>query len=159
MYDQTRKYLGMHHNEQIKRGENIEDNWNDKYMFEVIGSQYCGSRQFKVDNETFEVLNQFQIMQEKVVSTHEQFFDYIKSKMDKVRLGLKSYKYFDDAKELCDKLGIALNESILNTESSLALSIYNPSALASLLADNEAEDNKADIIAQFRAGKLNQAIN
>jgi hypothetical protein len=159
MYDNNRKYLGMHHNEQIKRGENIEDNWNDKYKFEVIGSQYCGSRQFKVDNETFEVLNQFQIMQEKVVSTHEQFYDYIKSKMDKVRLGLKSYKYFDDAKELCDKLGIALNESILNTESSLALSIYNPSALASLLADNEAEDNKADIIAQFRAGKLNQAIN
>ena len=92
MYDRNRKYLGMHHNEQIKKGENIEDNWNDKYKFEVIGSQYCGSRQFKVDSETFEVLNQFQIMQEKVVSTHEQFYDYIKSKMDKVRLGLKSYK-------------------------------------------------------------------
>ena len=159
MYDRNRKYLGMHHNEQIKRGENIEDNWNNKYKIEVIGSQYCGSRQFKVDNETFEVLNQFQIMQEKVVSTHEQFYDYIKSKMDKVRLGLKSYKYFDEAKELCDKLGIALNETILDTESSLALSIYNPSALASLLADNEAEDNKADIIAQFKQGKLNQAIN
>jgi hypothetical protein len=159
MYDRNRKYLGMHHNEQIKRGENIEDNWNNKYKIEVIGSQYCGSRQFKVDNETFEVLNQFQIMQEKVVSTHEQFYDYIKSKMDKVRLGLKSYKYFDEAKELCDKLGIALNETILDTESSLALSIYNPSALASLLQDNESEDNKADIIAQFKQGKLNQAIN
>jgi hypothetical protein len=159
MYDRNRKYLGMHHNEQIKRGENIEDNWNNKYKIEVIGSQYCGSRQFKVDNETFEILNRFQIMQEKVVSTHEQFYDYIKSKMDKVRLGLKSYKYFDEAKELCDKLGIALNETILDTESSLALSIYNPSALASLLADNESEDNKADIIAQFKQGKLNQAIN
>jgi hypothetical protein len=159
MYDRNRKYLGMHHNEQIKKGENIEDNWNDKYKFEVIGSQYCGSRQFKVDSETFEVLNQFQIMQEKVVSTHEQFYDYIKSKMDKVRLGLKSYKYFDEAKELCDKLGIALNETILDTESSLALSIYNPSALASLLQDNESEDNKADIIAQFKQGKLNQAVN
>ena len=90
MYDKNRKYLGMHHNEQIRKGENIEDNWNDKYRFEVIGSQYCGSRHFKVDNETFEVLNQFQIMQEKVVSTHEQFYDYIKSKMDKVRLGFPS---------------------------------------------------------------------
>jgi hypothetical protein len=159
MYDRNRKYLGMHHNEQIKRGENIEDNWNNKYKIEVIGSQYCGSRQFKVDNETFEILNRFQIMQEKVVSTHEQFYDYIKSKMDKVRLGLKSYKYFDEAKELCDKLGIALNETILDTESSLALSIYNPSALANLLQDNESEDNKADIIAQFKQGKLNQAIN
>jgi len=28
-----------------------------------------------------------------------------------------------------------------------------------LLADSDEEDNKADIIAQFKAGKLNQAIN
>jgi hypothetical protein len=31
--------------------------------------------------------------------------------------------------------------------------------LASLLADNDEEDNKADIIAQFKKGKLNQAIS
>jgi hypothetical protein len=98
-------------------------------------------------------------MQEKVVDTHQRFYDYIKSKMDKIRLGLKSYKYFDQAKELADKLGMVLNETILDTESSMALSIYNPSALASLLQDNESEDNKADIIAQFKQGKLNQAVN
>ena len=79
--------------------------------------------------------------------------------MDKIKLGLKSYKYFDQAKELADKLGMVLNETILDTESSMALSIYNPKALASLLADNDEEDNKADIIAQFKLGKLNQAIN
>ena len=54
---------------------------------------------------------------------------------------------------------MVLNETILDTESSIALSIYNPSALASLLADSDEEDNKADIIAQFKSGKLNQAIN
>ena len=98
-------------------------------------------------------------MQEKVVDTHKRFHDYIKSKMDKIRLGLKSYRTFDQAKELADKLGMVLNETILDTESSMALSVYNPSALASLLADNDEEDNKADIIAQFKAGKLNQALN
>jgi hypothetical protein len=36
----------------------------------------------------------------------------------------------------------------------MALSIYNPSALASLLADSDEEDNKADIIAQFKARKI-----
>ena len=142
-----------------KQNSTIKDDWDNGYNIEVIGTSYCGERRFKVDSETFEVLNQFKIMQEKVVDTHKRFHDYIKSKMDKIRLGLKSYKYFDDAKKLCDKLGIALNETILNTDSSLALSIYSPDNLANLLADNEAEDNKADIIAQFRAGKLNQAIN
>jgi len=142
-----------------KQNSTIKDDWDNGYNIEVIGTSYCGERRFKVDSETFEVLNQFVIMQEKVVDTHQRFYDYIKSKMDKIRLGLKSYKYFDQAKELADKLGMVLNETILDTESSMALSIYNPSALASLLADSDEEDNKANIIAQFKARKLNQAIN
>jgi hypothetical protein len=55
---------------------------------------------------------------------------------------------------------MALNETILDTESSMALSIYNPRALASLISKTMiSEDNKADIIAQFKQGKLNQAVN
>ena len=142
-----------------KQNSTIKDDWNDSYKFEVIGSSYCGERQFKVDNETFQVLNQFKIMQEKVVDTHKRLYDYIETKMSQIRKGLKSYRYFDQAKELADEVGMVLNETILDTESSMALSIYNPKALASLLADNDDEDNKADIIAQFKAGKLNQAIN
>jgi hypothetical protein len=55
--------------------------------------------------------------------------------MKKLRLGLKSYRFFDQAKALADKLGIALNESVLNESSSMALSVYSPENLASLLED------------------------
>ena len=55
--------------------------------------------------------------------------------MKKLRLGLKSYKYFDQAKKLADNLGVVLNESILNESSSMALSIYSPDNLADLLED------------------------
>jgi hypothetical protein len=34
--------------------------------------------------------------------------------MEKLKLGLKSYRYFDQAKELADELGVVLNESVLN---------------------------------------------
>ena len=78
--------------------------------------------------------------------------------MQLLRLGLKSYDYFDQAKELADKSGIPLNESILNESSSLALSVYSPENLASLLEDKVKQDN-SDIIAQFKRGELNQAIN
>ena len=98
-------------------------------------------------------------MQEKVVDTHKRLYEYIESKMSHIKKALKNYRTFDQAKELADEVGMVLNDTILETGSSMALSIYNPKALASLLADNDEEDNKADIIAQFKLGKLNQAIN
>ena len=55
--------------------------------------------------------------------------------MRKLIIGLKSYRYFDQAKELADKLGVVLNESVLNESSSMALSIYSPTNLADLLTD------------------------
>ena len=78
--------------------------------------------------------------------------------MKTLRLGLKSYRFFDQAKALADKVGVVLNETMLNESSSLALSIYSPENLASLLEDKEKQDN-ADIIARFKRGELNQAVN
>ena len=57
--------------------------------------------------------------------------------MKTLRLGLKSYRFFDQAKELADKVGVVLNETMMNESSSLALSIYSPENLASLLEDKE----------------------
>ena len=69
--------------------------------------------------------------------------------MKKLRLGLKSYRYFDQAKALADKLGIALNESVLNESSSMALSVYSPENLASLLEDKKVL-TREEKIAMFR---------
>ena len=93
-----------------------------------------------------------------VIKEHQQMYSYVEKKMKTLRLGLKSYRYFDQAKALADKVGVVLNETMMNESSSLALSIYSPENLASLLEDKEKQDN-ADIIAQFKRGELNQAIN
>ena len=57
--------------------------------------------------------------------------------MKTLRLGLKSYRTFDQAQALADKVGVVLNETMLNESSSLALSIYSPDNLANLLEDKE----------------------
>ena len=101
----------------------------------VIGTSYCHSRQFKVDETTFNIFKEFNKLIGQVATQHEQLFTTVEEKMKKLRLGLKSYRYFDQAKALADKLGIALNESILNESSSMALSVYSPENLASLLED------------------------
>ena len=71
-------------------------------------------------------------------------------KWTKLRLGLKSYRYFDQAKLLADKLGIALNEGILNESSSMALSVYSPTNLADLLTD-KVEQTREEKIAIARS--------
>ena len=57
--------------------------------------------------------------------------------MKTLRLGLKSYRTFDQAKALADKIGVVLNDTMMNESSSLALSIYSPENLASLLEDKK----------------------
>ena len=48
---------------------------------------------------------------------------YVEGKMKTLSLGLKSYRHFDQAKKLADKVGVVLNETMMNESSSLALSI------------------------------------
>ena len=72
-------------------------------------------------------------------------------KCKNLRLGLKSYRYFDQAKSLADKLGVALNEGILNESSSQwHLSVYSPENLADLLTD-KVEQTREEKIAIARA--------
>ena len=79
--------------------------------------------------------------------------------MKKLRLGLKSYRYFDQAKALADKLGIALNESILNESASMALSVYSPENLASLLEDKVEQTREEKIAIAKRLFQEKASIN
>ena len=132
--------------------------WENDFKLWTIGSRYCHSRQFKVDETTMNFFKMYVASADEVIKQHEQLYSYVEGKMKILRLGLKSYKTFEKAKEFADEVGVVLNETMMNERSSLALSIYSPKNLASLLEDKEKQDN-ADIIAQFKRGELNQAIN
>ena len=132
--------------------------WENDFKLWVIGSSYCHSRNYRVDESTLNFFKMYVQSADNVIREHEQLYSYVESKMKTLRLGLKSYRTFDKAKELADKIGVVLNETMMNESSSLALSIYSPDNLASLLEDKEKQDN-SDIIAQFKRGELNQAIN
>ena len=94
---------------------------------------------------------------EDVIKAHEQLYSYVEGKMKTLRLGLKSYRYFDQAKALADKIGVVLNESMMNESSSLALSIYSPDNLASLLEDKKVMTREEKIA--FAKQQMQQSIN
>ena len=120
--------------------------WENDFKLWTIGSSYCHSRQFKVDENTLNFFKMYRASADNVIKEHEQMYSYVEGKMKTLRLGLKSYRTFDQAKALADKVGVVLNETMLNESSSLALSIYSPDNLASLLED-KVEPTKAEKIA------------
>ena len=111
--------------------------WESDFQLWTIGSSYCHSRQFKVDENTLNFFKMYIASADNVIKEHQQLYSYVEGKMKTLRLGLKSYRYFDQAKALADKVGVVLNETMMNESSSLALSIYSPDNLASLLEDKE----------------------
>ena len=127
--------------------------WEEDFKLWVIGTSYCRSRQFKVDENTLNFFKMYVASADNVIKEHEQMYSYVEDKMQKVRLGLKSYRTFDQAKALADKIGVVLNETMMNESSSLALSIYSPENLASLLEDKEVltRDQKIAIARQQMA--------
>ena len=111
--------------------------WESDFKLWVIGTSYCHSRKFKVDENTLNFFKMYVASADEVVKQHEQMYSYVEGKMKTLRLGLKSYRYFDQAKALADKVCVVLNETMMNESSSLALSIYSQDNLASLLEDKE----------------------
>jgi hypothetical protein len=111
--------------------------WENDFKLWTIGSAYCHSRQFKVDENTLNFFKMYVSSADNVIKEHEQMYSYVEGKMKTLRLGLKSYRFFDQAKALADKVGVVLNETMMNESSSLALSIYSPENLASLLEDKK----------------------
>ena len=156
--EQCDKFLGYRNSSNEDKSLAIKPNaeWENDFKLWVIGSSYCHTRQFKVNETDYKILNSYNVSRDNLMLAHQKIFEYTNEKMKKLRLGLKSYRYFDQAKSLADKLGVPLNESILNESSSLALSVYSPENLASLLED-KVEMSRDEKIAMFRAQQ--QSIN
>ena len=131
--------------------------WESDFQLWTIGSSYCHSRQFKVDENTLNFFKMYVASADNVIKEHQQMYSYVEGKMKTLRLGLKSYRTFDQAKALADKIGVVLNETMMNESSSLALSIYSPENLASLLEDKQVltRDEKIAIARQ----QMQQSVN
>ena len=132
--------------------------WENDFKLWTIGSSYCHSRNYKVDENTMNFFKMYVSSADNVIKEHQQMYSYVEGKMKTLRLGLKSYRTFDQAKKLADKVGVVLNETMMNESSSLALSIYSPENLASLLEDKEVltRDQKIAIARQQQA---QQSVN
>jgi len=160
MESQVNKFLGFETSSNNNKTQlSLRDEWAKDFELTTIGTSYCHSRMFAVDQETFDMFQMYNTLRDNVKLTHEQLYSHVNGKMQKLTLGLKSYRYFDQAKSLADKLGVVLNEGILNESSSMALSVYSPTNLADLLTDKVELTREEKIVMARRIQQETQAVN
>jgi len=124
--------------------------WNDKYKLDLIGREYCRDRSIACSKDEFMMLEDWKAQKGKFVRSHEIWIKSILTQMKEIKIGLKGYKYLDEAIELSNELGLALTDAEIVRTNSTGLTIYNPKNLADRIKGmkNKKEKSRAEKIAE-----------
>ena len=142
--DNNNKYLG-----DDKKGYGKE--WNEKYQLDLIGRDYCRDRSIACTKEEFNFLITWKQAKGQFVIAHQKWIKSILDQMKEIKVGLKGYKYLDEALELCTELGLNITDAEIIRTNSTGLVIYNPKNLAERIKGmkNKNVDRKAKIEARL----------
>ena len=104
--------------------------WNEKYQLDLIGRDYCRDRSIACTEQEFLALQEWKAQKGRFVIAHYKWIKSILEQMKEIKIGLKGYKYLDEAIELCTELGLNVQEAEIIRTNSTGLVIYNPKNLA-----------------------------
>ena len=122
------KYLGTQHGRD--NATSYQKEWDSDYSMDLIGREYCRDRQLMTSKENYDTLIFWKSQKSAFVMEHENWVKSISAQMKEIKMGLKGYKYLDEAMELSKELGIEINELEIVNTTSTGLTIFNPKNLA-----------------------------
>ena len=126
--DANSKYLGLSGGRDNQTSFARE--WNSNYVLDLIGREYCRDRSIACTKEEYDVLMFWQQAKGQLIMAHEKWIESILNQMKEIKLGLKGYRYLDEAIELSTELGLNINDAEIIRTNSTGLVIYNPKNLA-----------------------------
>jgi hypothetical protein len=141
--DANNKYLG-----DDDKGYGKE--WNDRYQLDLIGRNYCRDRSIACTEQEFMMLQDWKAQKSAFVMAHYKWIKSVLDQMKEIKLGLKGYKYLDEAIELSTELGLNITDAEIIRTNSTGLTIYNPKNLADRIKGmkNKKVKTKAEKIAE-----------
>ena len=152
--DNNNKYLG-----DDDKGYGKE--WNEKYQLDLIGRNYCRDRSIACTEQEFMMLQDWKKQKSQFVIAHQKWISSILKQMKEIKIGLKGYKYLDEAIELSTELGLNITDAEIVRTNSTGLTIYNPKNLADRIKGmkNKKEQTREEKIKARLLYEQNQAEN
>ena len=156
--DANAKYLGTSGGRNNQTSYSKE--WNDDYKLDLIGREYCRDRQLDCSKQEYDTLMIWQQAKGHLIQCHHKWITSVLNQMKEIKIGLKGYRYLDEALELSSELGLKLDESEIIRTNSTGLTIYNPKNLADRIkAMKNTEKTREQKIAERIIYNQAQSVN
>jgi len=158
--DANDKYLGTNGGRDNQTSYAKE--WNNDYVLDLIGREYCRDRSIACTKDEYQVLMFWQSKKGHLITCHQKWIESILNQMKEIKIGLKGYKYLDEAIELSTELGLNISDAEIIRTNSTGLVIYNPKNLADRIKSmkNKNVSRKEKILARMayekQANKIHQ---
>jgi len=134
--------------------------WNEKYQLDLIGREYCRDRSIACNQEQFMMLKQWKQAKGQFVIAHQKWIASILDQMKEIKIGLKGYKYLDEAIEVCNGLGMNITDHEIIRTNSTGLTCYNPQNLIARIKGMKNKNNsREDKIKARLLYEQNKSVN
>ena len=126
--DANNKYLGTNGGRENQTSYARE--WNNDYVLDLIGREYCRDRSIACNKEEYDTLMFWQQTKGHLITCHEKWIESVLDQMKVIKESLKSYRYLDEAIELSTQLGLNISDAEIIRTNSTGLTCYNPKNVA-----------------------------
>jgi len=156
--DANAKYLGTSGGRDNQTSYSKE--WNNDYKLDLIGREYCRDRQLDCSKQEYDTLMVWQIAKGNLIQCHSKWIKSVLNQMKEIKIGLKGYRYLDEALELSSELGLKIDEAEIIRTNSTGLTIFNPKNLAARIkAMKNTEKTREQKIAERIIYNKSQSVN
>jgi len=129
--DANEKYLGM--NGGNGNQTSFAKNWNNDYVLDLIGREYCRDRSIGCSEKEYAILMTWQQAKSQLIMAHEQWISSVLKQCLKIKTWLKTWKYLDEALDFAKQAKCPIDESEIIRCNSTGLAIFNPKNCADYL--------------------------
>ena len=157
--DANDKYLGTYGGRDNETSYARE--WNNDYKLDLIGREYCRDRQLDCSKQEFDQLMIWQKAKGHLIMCHQKWIKSVLDQMKEIKIGLKGYRYLDEALELSSELGLNIDEAEIIRTNSTGLTIFNPKNLAARIKamKNKEKTREQKIAERLAYNQQAQSVN
>jgi len=138
--DANAKYLGLGSSGSNENHTSFSANWNNDYVLDLIGREYCRDRSIACTKTEFGILMFWQQSKGQLIMAHEKWISSVINQVSKIKTWLKSWKYLDEALDFTKKAKCPIDEAEIIRCNSTGLAIFNPQNCADYLESMKNKD-------------------
>jgi len=160
--NQHNPHWTKHTDQNDKVIKSFEQDWQEKYQVDVIGTSYCRSRSIDCTYDEYQSMEKMLVCKSELVKTHNEFIKGVQLDMNDVKGVLKSMSYLDSGIEFVNEFAqsnIVDEAQVIRTDS-MGLTIYNPeNALQRIMERRKAQPTREEKIAIAMQLQQQNALN